>query len=92
MTTRITEADLTNLCDTINRVVNHDTTRYTFSDDGRYMTKPGYYVLMGAYGGWQLQQYVNEAGGITTITSGYVPKRELYYQMRAFLSGLSVNK
>ena len=46
----------------------------------------GSYQLSGAYGGWQLQQIQNEGGGIKAITSGFVPKRELYDQIQAILN------
>jgi hypothetical protein len=49
----------------------------------------GSYHLSGAYGGYQLQKVCNEAGGIHAITSGHIPKRELYYQLRAYLDGLT---
>lgn len=46
----------------------------------------GAYTLDGAYSGWQLQQYVNEQGGVTVISKGgYVSKRELYNQLGAML-------
>ena len=46
----------------------------------------GAYTLDGAYGGWQLQQYVNGQGGVTVISKGgYVIKRELYNQLGAML-------
>lgn len=46
----------------------------------------GAFTLDGAYGGWQLQQYVNEQGGVAVISKGgYVSKRELYNQLGAIL-------
>lgn len=53
--------------------------------DAKYSTV-GAYTLDGAYGGWQLQQYVNEQGGVSVISKGgYVSKRELYNQLGAIL-------
>ena len=48
----------------------------------------GHYHLDSAYGGWKLVQTDNESGGIRTITHGYISKKELYYQLLAFISGL----
>lgn len=50
---------------------------------------PGAYTLSGAYGGGKLEQYA-KGGGVHTISAGgYVAKRELYNQMRAFLAGMA---
>ena len=48
----------------------------------------GAYCLSGAYGGYKLEQYA-KGGGIRSITSGYVPKRELYALMQAYLAGMA---
>lgn len=46
----------------------------------------GAYTLDGAYSGWELQQYVNEQGGVTVISKGgHVSKRELYNQLGAII-------
>lgn len=47
----------------------------------------GALCISGAYGGFQLQEFVNDCGGIRNLTSGFLPKRELYYQLRAMLAG-----
>lgn len=50
-------------------------------DNPKYSTV-GAYTLDGAYGGWQLQRYCNESGGVSTISKGgYISKRELYNQV-----------
>lgn len=42
----------------------------------------GAYTIDGAYGGWQLQRYCNESGGVSTISKGgYTSKRDLYNQV-----------
>ena len=49
----------------------------------------GNYHLSGAYGGWKLEQLVNEQGGTKDVfNSGYTTKRELNSQLHAFLTGL----
>lgn len=85
---RITEKVLQYLVDRINEATGNIAKPYTKVGD-RFKANIGNYHLSGAYSGWQLQQMVNENGGIRSITSGYVPKRELYYQLSAYLSGLS---
>jgi hypothetical protein len=62
-----------------------------FTGDKLYST-PGAYLLDGAYGGWKLAQYCNEHGGQRDITCGFSPKKELYYQMHAFLNGMEAQK
>ena len=54
-------------------------------DNPKYSTI-GAYTLDGAYGGWQVQQYVNDAGGVSVISKGgYISKRELYYPLWTLL-------
>ena len=46
----------------------------------------GSYVLGGAYGGWQLQQFATD-GSLQGITFGYIPARELHNMIHAFRHG-----
>lgn len=78
---RITQKDLESVLSRINKVKG-------FGDKPKYST-PNSYGLDGAYGGWKLVQYVNDKGGERNITHGYLPKKELYYQMQAYLNGLA---
>ena len=56
-----------------------------FGANPKYSTI-GAYTLDGAYGGWQLQQYCNESGGVSVVSrGGYVSKRELYDQICAIM-------
>jgi len=48
----------------------------------------GSYHLGGAYGGWKLERVVSSGGGIESITSGYVSKKELFHELHAFLRGM----
>lgn len=52
----------------------------------------GRYTLAGAYGGWQLQQIVNEGGGVRAITSGYLSKREVYNLIHAYREGMAAGR
>lgn len=76
---RITESDLKAVLARINKRAGFENPRYS---------EVGSYKLDWAYDGVQLQQYCNEHGGIRNITSGYVPKRELYGLMHAYLNGM----
>ena len=53
-------------------------------------TKPGNrLVLQRAYGGFQLQQEVAD-GGINSISSGYVSKREMNDYLNALVVGMAL--
>jgi hypothetical protein len=56
-------------------------------------SKFGAFVLDAAYGGWRLDQYINpKSTAIRTVSGcGYVPKRELYNWMQAYMSGMESN-
>lgn len=92
MANRINLSDLQAVCNRINRITGNAIEAYTRNDDGKLTANIGTYTLDSAYGGWQLVQIVNDAGGVRSITIDYIPKRELYHQMQAFLSGLETRK
>ena len=52
----------------------------------------GRYTLQGAYGGWQLQQVINEGGGVRAITQGYGTKREVYHLIHAYREGMAAGR
>ena len=81
---RITQKDLQNIVDRINLTACMPLKPWT---DNK--ANIGNYHLDWAYGGVKLVRHVNEGGGIKVITmGGYGTKRELYYQMQAYLRGL----
>lgn len=82
---KIVMSDLNNLVTRINRATNHPE-----EQTGHYI--PGQYILSGAYGGHKLEQVCTTGGGVSSITSGYVSKRELYSQMQAILTGLQMKQ
>lgn len=89
MTDRITRKHLEGLCNTLNRVTNSPMTPWTRDENNKFHANIGNYHIDGAYGGWQLQRIMNEHGGVNTpIGGGYVPARELYNRMHAYLDGL----
>jgi len=49
----------------------------------------GSLYLNGAYGGWQVAQCSN-GGGITSITSGFVSKREMYEAINNMIKGATI--
>ena len=51
----------------------------------------GSYTLDWAYGGVKLEKFVNEYGGVESITSGFSSKKDIMALMRAFLSGMYTN-
>ena len=92
MATRITIANLEAVVARINRLTGSPATPWRREGD-RSRANIGNYHLSQCYGGVCLHRMSNESGGVTTpLGSGHVPKRELYYQLHAFVSGLEVAK
>lgn len=92
---RITQKQLEAVVERINRATGSPLATYTKSEnperDGRaYIPNIGNYHLDGAYGGWKLVRMANGSGGMHSITSGFVPKRELYELMQAMLTGMEM--
>jgi hypothetical protein len=82
---RITDKDLDNLCDQINKATKSPMLSYSYTG-----ANPGCYFISHAYGGVQLQRISNTGGGVTTpLGGGYVTKRELYEKLSAYLAGLT---
>jgi len=86
---RITIKHLHGLCETLNKMTNRPPERYTRDADGNLRGNIGNYHIHSANGGYTLHQTVNEGGGVTTpLSCGYVPARELYNLMHAYLNGI----
>ena len=52
----------------------------------------GHYHLSGAYGGWILYRTCTDGGGVEDILHcGYVPKKELYNLIHAYIRGIELN-
>ena len=81
---RITVADLQSVICRLNALTNNPTEEFT--KDARAFNT-GCYVLYGAYGGYCLQQRV-ASGGVRTVISGFVSKRELHDKINAYISGV----
>jgi len=52
----------------------------------------GEYLLQQAYGGFQLQQRMNDSGGVRSISSGYISKREMHTYLQAVLTGINLSR
>ncbi|KKN32522.1 hypothetical protein LCGC14_0812870 [marine sediment metagenome] len=85
---RITERDLKNTIDRINKVTGKPMGQYSTDKDGKSKGNIGNYHLDCAYGGYALHQMTNEHGGVRQLFSGHGTKRELYDKMHAYLGGL----
>jgi len=87
---RITEKQLEALAKRINEVTGNPTEYFTPTEAGPpYHSNIGNYHIDHAYGRVALEQTMNESGGVRRIL-GSGTKRELWNEMHAFLSGLSL--
>lgn len=84
---RISKQQLQALCDRINQSCGTPLVPYAKTDSG-YVPQAKCYHLSGAYGGYALHQMCDVGSGVHDIFGGHMPKRELYYRMRAFLDGI----
>ena len=62
-----------------------------FRHDGRGWILGRYYV-MGAYGGWQLVQVMNDAGGVRGISQGYATAREILAVIHTYRGGMAAGR
>ena len=81
---RVTEKQLQDICDEINRVCGTPMNPYT--QEG---PQAKCYHLSFAYGGVALHQMCDEGSSIRDVFPGHMPKRELEGKMRAFLRGIA---
>ena len=77
---KITMQDLQSAVDTLNRITSFHRI---------HVANVGNYHLDGAYGGWQLSQMDNAScASRDVLSSGHVPKRELYNLIWAYIKGI----
>lgn len=89
---RITEKDLEAVVKRINVITGMPLTPYTRDEHGKCTANIGNYHLSHAYGGVTLHRMHSQGGGVSTpLQCGYVPKRELYQLMHAFLRGMETS-
>lgn len=90
--TRVTEKQLDNIIERLNVATNNPTT-YGVREDNSFKCNIGHYKLSAAYGGYQLQQIMNEGGGANVVSrNGYTTKRDLFCQIEMLLNGVEINK
>ena len=82
---RVSEKMLESLCETINNLKGTPDKAYSVID-GKPKANIGNYHLYFAYGSVALHKTNNEGGGITEII-GLSTKKDLYYQLQAFIRG-----
>lgn len=90
--TRITSKDLKAVVDRINRVTGSPMDAWTRDANGKLRANIGNYHIDSAYSGYGMCRMMNEGGGVTSVLSGFVPARELYEKMHAFLRGFDAAK
>ena len=89
MSNRITDKMLEVRIAELNRLTGHAAAPWTRDAEGKMHANIGAYYLDAAYGGVNLAQMVNDGGGITCpLGQGMRPKRELFDQIGAMLTGL----
>ena len=94
---KYTMADLNGAVRGLNRIAGFseeeaDAPLYTMDENLKSTAMVGRYTLQGAYGGWQLQQVINEGGGVRAITQGYGTKREVYHLIHAYREGMAAGR
>ena len=89
---RVTERQIEAVCGWINAAHGFGGgARLWRREDSRHVATIGMFYIDYACGGVNLARIVNEGGGITYPFAGkFMPKRELYGLMRAYLAGLGL--
>jgi hypothetical protein len=88
MANRVSEADLQNLVNYLNKLTGNS---LDYMTDGK--ANIGHYFICSAYGGHQLQQLVSVDGAaITPVGGGFFPKRELYAKIDNYIVRLQAAK
>lgn len=87
---RITNADLQQQVNTLNRITGNPLQGYTpTSPNGMSPALIGHYYIDAAYGGVKLVQIVNPYGGVTEpLGGGYTTRRDLYGRIGAMITGI----
>jgi len=89
---RITVKDLENGITRLNHLAGTPQTPYTKNKAGKFIANAGNYHLSGAYSGYKVMQMTNKGGGASCpIGAGYVPKRECYETLHAFINGFEAS-
>jgi hypothetical protein len=92
MTQRITDVDIARILHRINTALEAPVKPWITDENNILRSQPGCHILDNAYGGYSLRKLLSPDGAETAITSGYIPKRQVYAQMQAYLAGIMVGK
>ncbi len=84
---KVNQKMLQDRIDYLNEITNNPLKTWE-RKDGHSICNIGNYCLDSAYGGHRLVKIINSGGGQTDITSGYISKKDLYYQINAFIDGV----
>ena len=86
---RVTKKDLQNKIDYLNELTDNNKKPYEFGKGW----KRGTYLLSGAYGGYKLEQVVNDGGGVRDVLyTGFTTKKDLYKNVCSYVNGLYDSK
>lgn len=80
--------DVRAVIDMINQLTDSPAKPYTRDEGGKFTANVGNYHLSEAYGGYSLHRMAQGGGIHDVFYCGHTTKRELYYRMQAFISGL----
>jgi len=85
---RITESVLKKRIEYLNSLTNSAETPYK-RVDGKLIANVGNFHLSCAYGAVSLHRMANESGGVDSVFNcGYIPKKELYWRINAYIQAL----
>lgn len=87
---RVTNDDLEILVNRLNKITGSPMTAHTIADDGdpsHYNCNVGHYLLDFAYGGVNVERYINKVGDVVEVFPRRMPKKELQEKLFAFLDG-----
>ena len=85
---QITKKMLQLKVDYLNKITDNPETPWSRDDDGNLKANIGNYHLSGAYGGVNVEQMMNDGGGVhCPINYGHIPKRDLFEKLSSFING-----
>ena len=88
---RITLSQLKHKVSYLNQITNNPSMAWK-QIHGKLVGQIGHYHLAQAYGGYSLNQTMNEGGGVRDIIRGYRTKREVYEWLDAFIQGIELSQ
>ncbi len=89
---RVTRADVDRLCERINQATNSPT-EYGTTQRGKLTHNIGHFHCASGYGGLMFERTTSPLGGTVNIFgSGYIPTKDMYNRLQAFIKGLETGK